>query len=146
MKDENKDIKNSIVKEALIEYNQIMEAANITAKNELAVKYKEDFDKFINEELNNLNNKNKIVESTKINESEMKQDTKVIKEDMNEHQADANNVNVDDFPIEEVEDTETKPEEENNFNFNIDDIEKEIGDLENTQQSQEELPAEEIPD
>jgi hypothetical protein len=140
MKEENKDIKNSIVKEALLEYNQIMEAANITAKNELAIKYKEEFDKLLKE---GLNIKNKLVESTEINESEMKQDNKIIKEDMDNNQKNVDDVNVDDFPIEEVEETKPEEEEENNFNFNIDDIEKEIGDLENTQS--QELPAEELP-
>jgi len=143
MKEDNKDIKGSIIKEALIEYNSIMEAANITAKNELAVKYKEEFNNFLNEEIKKLDKNNKPVEATKINESEMKQNDKVIKEDMdNNNNQNVEDVNVDDFPVEEVEETgneESKPEE-NDFNFNIDDIEKEIDGLENTQP--EEIPAE----
>jgi hypothetical protein len=140
MKDENKDIKSSIIKEALIDYNSIMEAAKITAKDELSLKYKEEFNNFLNEELKKLNNKNNPVETTELNESEMKQNNKIIKEDMNNDNQNVDDVNVDDFPIEEVEET---PAEEPDFNFNIDDIEKEIGDLENTQS--QEMPAEELP-
>jgi len=43
-------IKKSVLTEALSDYNEIMEAANITAKNKLAEEFPEKFNQFLNEE------------------------------------------------------------------------------------------------
>jgi len=47
MEDKNKK---SILTEALTDYNEIMEAANFTAKNKLAEEFPEKFNQFLNEE------------------------------------------------------------------------------------------------
>jgi len=163
------ETKSSILKEALIEFNQIMDAATLTAKTKLAEKYKKDFDSFLNEELEKNNSKNKINESEseknkvieKNTESEMKKvkenvdtEKKQIKEDVipNEQQIqqqnnkentpeEIDNIKIDDFPIEEVE--TTKNDDNDEFNININDIEKEIDDMEKMSTQIEDSPSEE---
>jgi ActR/RegA family two-component response regulator len=78
MKDEKKS---SIIKEAIIDYDAITEAAKIEAKNKLANEFPDNFNKLLKEEIN----KNKAKESYKklddaIEESEESDDVKSNKE------------------------------------------------------------------
>lgn len=63
-----KDKKPSIIKEALSDYNTIMEAANANAKKKLVEEFPEKFDKLLKEELNK--NKTKKESYKKLDESE----------------------------------------------------------------------------
>lgn len=63
-----KDKKPSIIKEALSDYNTIMEAANTNAKKKLVEEFPEKFDKLLKEELNK--NKTKKESYKKLDESE----------------------------------------------------------------------------
>lgn len=63
-----KDKKPSIIKEALSDYNSIMEAANANAKKKLVDEFPEKFDKLLKEELNK--NKTKKESYKKLDESE----------------------------------------------------------------------------
>lgn len=68
------DKKSSIIRDALTDYNAIVEAANANAKNKLAAEFPEKFNSLINEELNK--NKKNIKESYKKIEDEKKESEK----------------------------------------------------------------------
>src|ERR1035437_5419124 len=77
-----KDEKKSIVKEALTDYKDIMEAADANAKKKLADEFPEKFNKLLKEELQNKNKSakesyKKLDESENNNESVMKNQSKV---------------------------------------------------------------------
>lgn len=72
------DKKSSIIKDALTDYNAIVEAANDNAKNKLAAEFPEKFNSLMNEELNK--NKKNIKESYKKVEDEKKESEKSDKD------------------------------------------------------------------
>jgi hypothetical protein len=79
-----KDDKKSIVKEALSDYNEIMEAADANAKKKLAEEFPEKFNNILKEELQNKNKSvkesyKKLDESETNKESVMKNQTKETK-------------------------------------------------------------------
>lgn len=71
--------KNSVLKEAFMEYNTIMEAAKANAKKKLAEEYHEDFNKLLKEELKN--NKKSKESNAKMDES--KESKKIDESDLN---------------------------------------------------------------
>ena len=78
MEDKNKK---SILTEALTDYNEIMEAANLTAKNKLAEEFPEKFNQFLNEE----KKKNNIAkESDKDNAKKLKESVITDKTNLND--------------------------------------------------------------
>ena len=69
MKEENKS---SIIKEAISDYNEIMEAADANAKKKLADEFPEKFNNLLKEEIKNKNKSNKESEGKEDESKESK--------------------------------------------------------------------------
>lgn len=141
--------KKTILKEAITDYNEIMEAATIKAKDELAIKFPDNFSNLLKEELENKKivkesykkvSENKINESTNTNEPDMatKKVTTVKKvvNEGNENQpfnSSAPKVQNEEFNISEL-DLDSTTTALNNADdtdevITMDEIEKEIASM-----------------
>ena len=140
----SKEKKKSVLEEAVIDMNTIVEAATKKAKDKLASEMPEKFENFLSEELDK-NNKESVKESkedkSKEPVSEGNQKTDDNKESLNE----MDEMDMRDMSIGEVEEAydEANPEDEFEVELTIDDIADELGGAEETEEVVEGQPTEE---
>ena len=77
------DKKQSIIKEAITDYNEIIEAADVNAKKKLAKEFPEKFNNLFKDELDDKT-KNKKTSYKKINETKIKENDSVMKKEKKE--------------------------------------------------------------
>jgi hypothetical protein len=140
MKIDNKENKTSVLKEALVEYTEIKEAADRKAKQELAKEFPEKFEALLKEELQK-NNKESDKKTDNINESDMKKNIPVKKE-TKKPLKEGEELDMSGLNLSEVEQAYDNAGEEDQFNISLEDIEKEISEMEEMSQKmgQDALP------
>lgn len=134
---DNKDNKSSVLKEAIAEFKEIKDAADRNAKAKLANEFPEKFDALLKEELKK-NNKESDNKTDNINESTMKKDDKVTKKETKKPL----NEDLTNSPMSEVEQAYDGAGQEDQFNISLDEIEKEISDMEAASQK---MPTDALP-
>jgi len=134
MKDnkDNKDIKNSVLKEALADYKEIKEAADKNAKQMLAKEFPNKFEALLKEELQK-NNKESETKTDKINESTMKKNNQVKKE-TKKPLKEGEELDMTGLGLNDVEEAYDGASQDDQFNVSLDDIEKEISEMEEMSQ------------
>ena len=134
----NKNNNEPIIKQAIVDFKKIMEAANITAKDSLAKELPEKFESLLNEELNKLKNKESVNESIEDKKEEPvngKEKTDKKEEPVNGKEKTNENIDMREMSINDVE--EAFDTANNNDDFNVDseetidfsDIERELAQM-----------------
>lgn len=141
MKIDNKENKTSVLKEALVEYKEIKEAADRKAKQELAKEFPEKFEALLKEELQK-NNKESDNKTDNINESNMKKNIVQTKKETKKPLKEGEELDMSGLNLSEVEQAYDEAGEGDQFNISLDDIEKEISEMEEMSQKmgQDALP------
>jgi len=137
----------SVLEEAVLEMQSILEAADKNAKNKIAKELPEKFEKLLSEEINKLKNKESVNESAKDEKDEEPHDEgkKEDTDDKEESQKDEmNEMDMREMSIEEVEEAYEDAGDEDLFEtIDVDDIAAEIDEMENVQHEVEQMQTEE---
>ena len=123
----------SVLEEAVLEMQSILEAADKNAKNKIAKELPEKFEKLLSEEINKLKKKESVNESAKDEKEEEPHDEgkKEDTDDKEESQKDEmNEMDIREMSIEEVEEAyETASDEDLFETIDVDDIAAEIDEM-----------------
>ena len=129
----NKDNKKTILEEAAFELQQILEAANINAKDKIAKEMSEKFEEILSEEIKKIkDNKESVKESVEdkkeepVSEGTEKTDDK--KESLNEMEE----IDMKELSMAEIGEAydEAHPDDEFEVELSVDDIASELGEME----------------
>ena len=137
--------KKSVLEEAVLEMQSILEAADKNAKNKIAKELPEKFETLLNEEIKKLKNKESVYESAKDKKEEpdntgKKEDTDNKKESQKDEM---NEMDMREMSIEEVEEAYENASDEDLFEtINVDDIAQEIDQMEGMQNEVEHMQKE----
>lgn len=133
MKDNNKEV--SVIEEAVIQLQAIVEAADKSAKDKLAKQVPEQFEKLLKEEINKNKKKESVQESVKdvtkepVNEGKK---TDGDKESLNEMEE----IDLTELSINDIEEAYNEANSSDEFEvsadeINLDDVEAELGEMQN---------------